>query len=125
MTDVAAGTGWPGGARCAVAFTFDVDAESPLLAVRPDFADRMSTMSQQAYGPEVGIPRLLRLLGDLGVRSTFFVPGYTAAGTRRPSSDRGRRPRIAHHGCLQPLTRKSVAEEAGSGSAASRRSRRW
>jgi peptidoglycan-N-acetylglucosamine deacetylase len=70
--------GWPNGAQCAVAFTFDVDAESPVLAVRPDFADRMSTMSQQAYGPEVGVPRLLGMLDECQIRSTFFVPGYTA-----------------------------------------------
>jgi peptidoglycan-N-acetylglucosamine deacetylase len=114
VTDVAAGIAWPGGARCAVAFTFDVDAESPLLAVRPDFADRMSTMSQQAYGPEVGIPRLLGLLGDLGVRSTFFVPGYTAR--RYPAAVNaiaGAGHEIAHHGYLhEPLTGKSAAEEA-------------
>jgi peptidoglycan-N-acetylglucosamine deacetylase len=107
-------TSWPGGARCAVAFTFDVDAESPLLAVRPDFADRMTTMSQQAYGPEVGVPRLLGLLGGLGVRSTFFVPGFTAR--RYPEAIRAIAAaghEIAHHGYLhEPLTGKSVTEEA-------------
>jgi peptidoglycan/xylan/chitin deacetylase (PgdA/CDA1 family) len=109
-----ASIGWPDGARCAVAITFDVDAESPLLAVRPDFADRMTTMSQQAYGPEVGVPRLLALLDDCRVRGTFFVPGYTAR--RYPEAIReiaASGHEIAHHGYLhEPLTGKSPAEEA-------------
>ena len=110
----AGGIRWPDGARCAVAFTFDVDAESPLLAVRPDLADRMSTMSQQAYGPEVGVPRLLALLAEHQVRSTFFVPGYTAR--RYPAAIRAIAAaghEIAHHGYLhEPLAGKSLAEEA-------------
>jgi peptidoglycan-N-acetylglucosamine deacetylase len=105
---------WPGGAQCAVSFTFDVDAESPLLAVRPDLAERMSTMSQQAYGPEVGVPRLLGVLADCQVRSTFFVPGYTAR--RYPEAIRaiaGDGHEIAHHGYLhEPLAGKTAQDEA-------------
>jgi len=108
------GISWPDGARCAVAFTFDVDAESAVLAVRPDFADRMSTMSQQSYGPEVGVPRLLTVLDECEIRSTFFVPGYTAR--RYPEATKAIVPNgheIAHHGYLhEPLTGKSQAEEA-------------
>jgi hypothetical protein len=44
----------------------------------PQNADRMSVISHQAYGPLVGVPRLLGLLERHRVRSTFFVPGYTA-----------------------------------------------
>ena len=106
--------GWPDGAQCAVAFTFDVDAESPLLAVRPDLADRMTTMSQQAYGPEAGVPRLLRVLEDCQVRSTFFVPGYTARrypGAIAAIAAGGHE--IAHHGYLhEPLAGKTPEEEA-------------
>lgn len=106
--------GWPDGAQCAVAFTFDVDAESPVLAVRPDLADRMTTMSQQAYGPEAGVPRLLRVLEDCQVRSTFFVPGYTAR--RYPEAITAIAAgghEIAHHGYLhEPLAGKTLDEEA-------------
>jgi peptidoglycan/xylan/chitin deacetylase (PgdA/CDA1 family) len=106
--------GWPDGAQCAVAFTFDVDAESPVLAVRPDLADRMTTMSQQAYGPEAGVPRLLRVLEDCQVRSTFFVPGYTAR--RYPEAITAIAAgghEIAHHGYLhEPLAGKTMDEEA-------------
>lgn len=105
---------WPDGARCAVAFTFDVDAESPLLAVRPGLADRMTTMSQQAYGPEAGVPRLLRVLDDCGVRGTFFVPGYTAR--RYPETVAAIAAgghELAHHGYLhEPLAGKTPDEEA-------------
>jgi len=38
----------------------------------------MSVISHQAYGPLVCVPRLLGLLDKHRVRSTFFVPGYTA-----------------------------------------------
>jgi peptidoglycan/xylan/chitin deacetylase (PgdA/CDA1 family) len=69
---------WPEGARAACAVTFDVDAESAILAVDWRFAARASTMSHQAYGPKVGVPRLLGVLERAGVRATFFVPGFTA-----------------------------------------------
>ncbi len=92
---------WPDGKSCAVAFTFDVDAESPLLTTDPAFADRMGVMSHQAYGPLVGVPRLLDILGELDVDATFFVPGYTAE--RHPTPIRSIAEaghEIAHHGYL-------------------------
>lgn len=92
---------WPDGKKCAVAFTFDVDAESPLLTTDPAFADRMGTMSHQAYGPLVGVPRLIDILDDFDVTATFFVPGYTAhrhPGAIRAIAEAGHE--IAHHGYL-------------------------
>ena len=92
---------WPDGKTCAVAFTFDVDAESPLLTTDPAFADRMGAMSHQAYGPLVGIPRLLDILEHLQIPATFFVPGYTAH--RHPEPIRSvvaGGHEIAHHGYL-------------------------
>lgn len=69
---------WPDGHSAAAAFTFDLDAESAVLWGAPQTAQRMGIISHQAYGPLVGVPRLLRMLERHGVRSTFFVPGYTA-----------------------------------------------
>jgi peptidoglycan/xylan/chitin deacetylase (PgdA/CDA1 family) len=98
---------WPEGKKSAAAFTFDVDAESAVLWNAPGNADRMSVMSHQAYGPLVGVPRLLRMLDHHQIRSTFFVPGYTAhryPGIVRDIARAGHE--IAHHGYMheQPST---------------------
>jgi hypothetical protein len=63
MSVAAAPIAWPGRARCAASFSFDVDAESAMLAVSTEHANRMSAISHQAYGPLAGVPRLLRILG--------------------------------------------------------------
>jgi peptidoglycan/xylan/chitin deacetylase (PgdA/CDA1 family) len=58
--------------------TFDVDAESPILAAGLDHAENLGVMSHQAYGPRVGGPRILALLREYDLPATFFVPGLTA-----------------------------------------------
>ena len=101
MTAAAAPVAWPQGFSSAAAFTFDVDAESAVLWGTPQNADRMSVMSHQAYGPLVGVPRLLDLLETHRIQSTFFVPGYTAH--RYPVVVRdivAAGHEIAHHGYL-------------------------
>lgn len=106
---------WPSGVQSAAAFTFDVDAESAVLWNAPRNARRMGVMSHQAYGPLVGIPRLLDMLEDHQIRSTFFVPGYTAR--RYPQTVRdivAAGHEVAHHGYQheQPsaLTREEEVE---------------
>jgi peptidoglycan-N-acetylglucosamine deacetylase len=92
---------WPAGVRAAACFTFDVDAESAILAADPASAGRRSVMSHQAYGPRTGVPRLLRILDRTGIKATFFVPGYTAErwpAVIRSIRDAGHE--IAHHGYL-------------------------
>lgn len=105
---------WPDGHRAAAAFTFDVDAESCVLAHDPTSSQRMSLMTHQAYGPRVGVPRLLRLLERRGVTATFFVPGFTAdtyPDMVRQIAAGGHE--IAHHGYLhepmQGITREQEA----------------
>ncbi len=104
---------WPGGHRAAAAISFDVDAESAILADRPEAAARLTVMSHQAYGPRVGVPRLLRILERRGLRATFFVPGYTAE--RHPDAVRAIRDaghEIGHHGYLhEPVFRATPVEE--------------
>lgn len=105
---------WPAAFAACASFTFDVDAESAALSGSWDMAQRMSVMSHQAYGPLVGVPRILDILDRHGVRSTFFVPGWTAErhpGTVRDIAAAGHE--IAHHGYLHesPLGR-SVTEQA-------------
>jgi peptidoglycan-N-acetylglucosamine deacetylase len=58
--------------------TFDVDAESPILVEGRRYADNAGVMSHQAYGPLVGVPRILDLLQEHQLPATFFVPGLTA-----------------------------------------------
>ena len=69
---------WLQGAAAVCLLTFDVDAEAPILAEGEQFARDLSTMSHQAYGPRVGVPRILAQLDRLEVPATFFVPGLTA-----------------------------------------------
>ena len=92
---------WPDGKTAAAAFTFDVDAESAILWGNDGVGARMSVMSHQAYGPLVGIPRILDLLEQHQIPSTFFVPGHTA--DRYPEAVRSivaAGHEIAHHGYL-------------------------
>lgn len=58
--------------------SFDVDAETPILVEGRRYADNAGVMSHQAYGPLVGVPRLIRLLQEYDLPATFFVPGLTA-----------------------------------------------
>jgi peptidoglycan/xylan/chitin deacetylase (PgdA/CDA1 family) len=103
---------WPEGKTAAAAFSFDIDAESAVLWQAPHVADRMSVMSHQAYGPLVGVPRLLGLLEKHRIRSTFFVPGYTAhryPGVVRDIVAAGHE--IGHHGYLHEQPTGISAEE--------------
>ncbi|MFI6513781.1 polysaccharide deacetylase [Streptosporangium sp. NPDC050855] len=89
---------WHGEASAVVVLTFDVDAETPILAQGGSYAAHAMTMSHQAYGPDVGLPRILGLLDELAVPATFFVPGWVAE--HRPwlaSSIAGRGHEVAHH----------------------------
>jgi peptidoglycan/xylan/chitin deacetylase (PgdA/CDA1 family) len=58
--------------------TFDVDAETAILVEGARHARNAGVMTHQAYGPLVGIPRILDLLGEYALPATFFVPGWTA-----------------------------------------------
>ncbi len=106
---------WPGTARSAVSFSFDVDAESAILFADLSSADRMSVMTHQAYGPVTGVPKLLSMLARHRVTSTFFVPGYTAMrypDVVRRIVDAGHE--VAHHGFLhESLVGVDRTTEAG------------
>ncbi|MGH7071904.1 MAG: polysaccharide deacetylase family protein [Acetobacteraceae bacterium] len=68
---------WPAGNRCAVALTWDVDADSGLNYVHPDSADTLvAAQSLVRYGPTIAVPRLIDVLKRLDLRQTFFVPGW-------------------------------------------------
>ncbi len=68
---------WPKGAKVAVNFTWDMDADSILHLAHPnDAATRVCTMSYLRYGPEVGVPRICELFEKFGLKTTFFVPAW-------------------------------------------------
>src|SRR5262249_46775063 len=69
---------WPNGARIAVCFTFDFDAESVWLAREPENAERLGVLSQGLYGAKRAVPKLLELLAAERMPATFFVPGWVA-----------------------------------------------
>ncbi len=69
---------FPVGYRAALALSFDADAETGVLVAKPSAVNDAMAMTHQAFGPKVGVPRLLRILAEENVRATFFVPGWTA-----------------------------------------------
>lgn len=105
---------WPSGRQAAAAFTFDLDAESCALAADRSTHDRMSLMSHQAYGPQVAVPRLLKILARQEITATFFIPGLSAEmypDTVRQIVDSGHE--IAHHGYThEPMGSLTRAQEA-------------
>jgi peptidoglycan/xylan/chitin deacetylase (PgdA/CDA1 family) len=104
---------WRAGAAALVALTFDVDAETAVLAEGEQYARDLSTMSHQAYGPRVGVPRILALLERHGVPGTFFVPGETAERWPGTVADiRAAGHEVALHGHThRPLTKMDEAEQ--------------
>jgi peptidoglycan-N-acetylglucosamine deacetylase len=66
---------WQGGARCAVALSFDSDHETNELR---DGGQSIGRLSQGEYGARQGIPRILEILRRAGVKASFFVPAVTA-----------------------------------------------
>lgn len=68
---------WPGNARCAVCFAFDLDAESLLHLYYPnDAARRINLSSSLRYGPRVAVPRIVSIWRHFGIRQTMYVPGW-------------------------------------------------
>jgi peptidoglycan-N-acetylglucosamine deacetylase len=66
---------WKGGARCAVALSFDSDHETIELRFGGNSFGRLS---QGQYGARAGAPRILKLLASHGVPATFFMPAVSA-----------------------------------------------
>ena len=66
---------WPGGARVAVALSFDSDHESTTLRMGESSPGKLS---QGEYSSRVGVRRIVRLLDKYDIRATFFVPAVCA-----------------------------------------------
>ncbi|MBM3584521.1 MAG: polysaccharide deacetylase [Alphaproteobacteria bacterium] len=104
---------WPNGARCAVAFTFDVDAESLVhLGYRDEADNKIAALSELGYDAEIAVPRIIALYQRYGLKQTFFVPAWCLeqhpAMTDLILQDGHE---IAHHGYLHENPNKLSAEE--------------
>lgn len=66
---------WKGGARCAIALSFDSDHETNELR---DGGKSIGRMSWGQFGARVGIPRIAALLHKYDVKATFYVPAVAA-----------------------------------------------
>ncbi len=66
---------WPGEARAACAFTFDLDAETLWMARG---ISEPVTLSQGRFGPVEALPRILDILRRAGLHASFFVPAWVA-----------------------------------------------
>ena len=66
---------WKGGARLAVALSFDSDHETVELRFG---GNSYGKMSQGQYGARRGTPRILALLEKYSVPATFFMPAVSA-----------------------------------------------
>ncbi|WP_312793948.1 polysaccharide deacetylase [Tianweitania sp.] len=75
---------WPGGARCAVALSFDSDHDTFELR---DGGRSISALSQGQFGPRQGVPRIKALLARNSIPATFFVPAVSAI--HYPDEQRG------------------------------------
>ncbi|SDB40019.1 polysaccharide deacetylase [Pseudomonas sp. NFACC13-1] len=69
---------WPEGYRCAVVLTVDYNDIHGILTQAPEVAGRDKTLSVWRYGTQRGVARLLGLFKELGVCSSWFVPGIVA-----------------------------------------------
>ena len=68
---------WPNGARCACVISFDMDADSLIhIACPGDSHDRLYPISMGRYGPQVAVPRILETYRRLGIKQSFFIPGW-------------------------------------------------
>ena len=66
---------WKGGARVAVALSFDSDHDTTVLRWGHDSPGRLSACQ---YGNRQGVPRILRLLARYDIKASFFVPAVAA-----------------------------------------------
>ena len=104
---------WPGGAKCAVAITFDMDADSTLHLNHPNKADTLlcaSTMMR--YDADVAIPRIVEVFRRYRLRQTFYIPGWvieTYPEATKLIVDNGHE--IAHHGYLHEKSNQLTEDE--------------
>jgi peptidoglycan-N-acetylglucosamine deacetylase len=107
---------WPNGARCAVAFSFDIDADSVVHAAhRAGAIDMPHALAYMRYDPFVATPRLADLFAAHGVPLTCFVPGWVIEAYPAAIETILRHGNeIGHHGFFHELpSQQTIEEERG------------
>lgn len=114
---------WPGGAKCAVMLSFDVDGDTIWKNGARDFEGgeqfiRGSSVGN--YGPNCAVRRILDLLDRKKVPATFFVPAKVMEdrpGLFTEIRDRGHE--LGHHGYhheryvdLAPEEQRAIIEKS-------------
>jgi peptidoglycan/xylan/chitin deacetylase (PgdA/CDA1 family) len=93
---------WPGGARAAVALSFDCDHETFELGAGSEAIGRLGWGE---FGRRVGVPRILSMLERHGVKASFFMPAVCALiDPDEPRRIRDRGHEIALHGYIHENT---------------------
>lgn len=69
---------WPEGKRIAVMVAFDIDGELLWLQRNQENSKHLTNLSRGWYATRQGVPRILKLLEEEGIRATFFTPAWIA-----------------------------------------------
>ena len=104
---------WPNSANCAVALSFEFDAESVELGYRRSVLGACGS-DVGGFSPKFGVPRILELLDQYDVKGTFFVPGWDAEhypDSIKEITEAGHE--IAAHGYLHENFSELTPEEEG------------
>jgi peptidoglycan/xylan/chitin deacetylase (PgdA/CDA1 family) len=67
---------WPEGKKLAIAVTFEFDAEMYWYGKSEQSIEVFANLSRGKYGPDEGIYRVLDMLKQHQIQSTFFIPGW-------------------------------------------------
>ncbi len=102
----------PKGYDYVLFLSFDFDADSAEHYRRADPVE----ISRGVFGAKHGVPRILEVLGNHGVKATFFVPGWVAETyPQAVSRIAGEGHEVAAHGYLHEkldMLSSRIAEEA-------------
>lgn len=94
---------WPGNARVAVLLSYDVDNET-VMGLRTGEVS-IGPLSQGQYGHRVALPRIVKLMNEEDVPSTFFFPAWSLkiAPQQAPLINASGLHEIAVHGWIHEL----------------------